>query len=651
MRRQTKLVFSTVTCVCLLAVFVSSSFASTGWSHIYRGGPNDSLLPYSVVQTSDGGFAMAVFANAVYVDNVGYVGHFTTQYELHLMKTDSSGNVQWNQTFKASDDPNSEFYQFSPGDTDYTLVQTADGGFAIAGSDGNHRYWLLKLDSSGELVWTHTYSQTDSIYNSNSLYSMVQTGDLGFALAGSTETSAGGRDYWLVKVDSNGNEQWGHAYNSGTYPNQAGGDFPRDDEARSVVQTSDGGYALAGQTTTYISLSSTYDSWLVKTDSLGNEQWDKKYVGPNSPGGEYQVGQTSDGGFALATSQVKSADDTDFLLIKTDSSGEVQWRKSYGDKYYDASCSVVQLSNGGYALGGTSTEVGKYGPISRDFALFRVDLAGNSLWTKAFNAQTDPSLSNVKSEDNAYSMTLTRDGSYAIVGSTQSYWDGSHVDIFLVKTESLEQNVAPSPSVSPSQSPISIGDVSGGVEVLPAGEQNAWTQVNDSSTLSQGSKIKTQESTGTLKLAGTTTLQMQPNTVVEVESQSGNNSTLLLHQGEFTADVKNMIFGSTLKVDMSQAVAEIKGTIFTVTETGTKSTLSVQEGTVAFTSKFDGETVSVTAGKNLTATSLGFESTAEKPESISSILITVIAVVIAVSITLGIAVFLKNKKNKLQKPH
>jgi hypothetical protein len=643
------MVFSTIACVCLLGVFVSASFASSGWSRIYRGGPNDALLPYSVVQSSDGGFAMAVFANVIYVDNVGFAGHFTTQYELYLMKTDASGNVQWNQTFKSSNDPNSEFYQFSPGDTDYTLVQTADGGFAIAGSDGNHRFWLLKVGSHGELLWTNSYSQTDGIYNSDSLYSMIQTSDLGFALVGSTETSAGGRDFWLVKVDSRGIEQWNQTYNSGTYPDPAGGDFPRDDEARSVVQTRDGGFAIVGQTTTYVSLSSTYDSWLVKTDSGGNEQWGKKFAGPNSPGGDYQVVQTSDGGFALAASQVKSAENTDFLIIKTDSSGEMQWRRTYGDKYYDASCSLVELSDGGYALGGTTTEVGKFGPISRDFGLFRVDSSGNLVWTKVFNAQIDPSVSDIKSEDNAYSMILARDGSYAIAGSTQSYWDGSHIDVFFVKTESLEQNIAPSPSVSPPQVPISVGDVSGQVKVLPAGQQDAWTQANDSSSLSQGSQIKTEENTGSLKLGGTTTLQMQPNTMVEVESQSGNNSTLLLHIGEFTADVKNMPSGSTLKVEMSQGVAEIKGTIFTVTETGTKSTLSVQEGTVAFTSKFDGETVNVSAGKTITATSLGFESTPETPESISPILIIAVVAVIAVVVILGIVAFLKTKKNKPQK--
>ncbi len=151
---------------------------------------------------------------------------------------------------------------------------------------------------------------------------MVQTSDNGFALAGSTETSEGGRDFRLVKTDFQGNEQWSHTYNSGSYANPSGGELPREDEAKSVVQTSDGGYALAGQTTTYSSLSSTYELWLVKTDSAGKEQWNQKYAGPNNPGLDYRVIQTSDGGFALTGSQLISSENTDFLLKKIDSSGE-----------------------------------------------------------------------------------------------------------------------------------------------------------------------------------------------------------------------------------------------------------------------------------------------------------------------------------------
>jgi len=590
---------------------------------------------------------MAVFANANYIDNVGYSGHFVGRYELYLIKIDSSGNVQWNQTFVQSKDPNSDFYYLTPSDGPYSLIQTGDEGYAIAGSTGNQVFWLLRLNSRGELLWSRTYvptSEADSAASFDHLYSMSQTKDEGFALVGSTEAftavTGGGRDFWLIKVDASGNEQWNQTYNSGTYPNPSGGAYPREDEAKSVIQTLDGGYVLAGETTTYTSLSSTYELFLVKTDSSGKEQWTKKYAGPNNPGLDYQVIQTSDGGFALACSQLISTENTDFRLIKTDSSGETQWSKTYGDKYYDAPCSMIQLVDGGYAIAGTTTESGQYGPVSRDFGLLRVDSLGNTLWTKTYNAKINATLGGIKSEDNAYSMAFTQDGSYAIVGTTTNYWEGSHQDVFFVKTESLEQPPQPTPSITQTPQPLSITNVSGSVNVLqPQQTEDAWTQANNNVSLSQGSKIKTEENTGTLKLAGTSNLQMQPNTLVEVETLSGNMVTLLLHEGEFTANVKGLPSGGSLKVDMSQAVAEITGTVFTATETGTESTLSVKEGSVTFTSKVDGRTVTVDAGQKITATAAGLASTLPEQGAPGSNTAIIAVAALAILISAGLAIF------------
>jgi hypothetical protein len=661
MKGYTLLFLSVIACLSSVLLFVSSTAASSGWSRIYQGGPLDAWFPFSVIQTSDGGYAMVVFANARYIDNVGYEGHFTTQYELYLIKMDASGNVQWKQTFTKSDDPNSQFYSVSPIDYPYTLVQTFDGGYAIAGQTGNHAFWLFKVNSQGTLLWSKTYgtaSEAEFESYSDSLYSMIQTKDGGFALAGSTEAftanQEGGRDFWLVKVDSEGTEQWNQGYNSGTYTDPSGDEYPRYDEAKSVIQTSDGGYVLSGQTTTYVSLSSTYETWMVKTDSLGKQQWTKTYSGPNDAGTEYRVIQTSDGGFALATSEVRDFDFTVIQLIRTDSSGEVQWRNTYGDnkdpdvtwyvnKYINAPCAVVQLNDGGFAVAGTMTEGIENGPISHNLGLLRVDSAGNMLWTKMYNARENLG---TLSEEWAYSMTRTSDGGYAIVGTTESSWDGSHVDAFFVKTESLEQPPEQSPPPQPQS--LDVSDVSGSVKVQSPEQGDTWTQANSNASLSQGSKIKTEENGGTLKLGNTTTLEIQPNTLIEVEALTGDSSTLLLQEGEFTADVTGLPSGGSLKVDMSQAVAEITGTVFTVTETGTESTLRVKEGSVAFTSKVDGETVTVAAGEKVTATAEGLGSTlTETGTSDTSTLI--IAVAVVVSVVLIIVAILGIKRRKLRK--
>jgi len=330
-------------------------------------------------------------------------------------------------------------------------------------------------------------------------------------------------------------------------------------------------------------------------------------------------------------------------LIKVDSFGNVQWRKTYGDRYIDVPCFVVQLGDSGFALGGTMTEAGTTGAIGTDLGIVRTDSAGNQMWAKVYNAKINETWG-WKSEEFAYSMCRTKDGAYVIAGTTTNSWDGSHVDIFFVKTESLEQPPEPSP---PPQS-LAVSGVSGSVKVQSLGQGDAWTQANDNASLSQGSKIKTEEEGGTVKLGNITTLEIQPNTLIEVEALTDDSSTLLLQEGEFTADVEGLSAGGSLKVDMSQAVAEITGTVFTVAETGTESTLSVKEGSVAFTSKVDGETVTVEAGQKVTATVEGLGSILT--ETGASGATTLIAVTVVVSVVLIIVAILGIKRKRLRKP-
>ncbi|MFA5363594.1 MAG: FecR family protein [Candidatus Bathyarchaeia archaeon] len=635
MKQHKFLLISMILCLLPAMFFVSVTSASAGWTQIYRGGVYDELIPLSVIQTSDGGYAMAVFADAKHIDNIGYAGHFTSQYELYLIKTDSSGNMQWNQTFTKSSDPSSELYSFWPGDVSWALIQTTDG-YVLGGTDANHNLCLIKTDSAGRFLWMKKYLQNEAGYSFSLMHSMIQTSDGGFLFAGSTETSNGAEDFLVVKADSQGNEKWSEVYNSGTYQDGSGNAVPRHDEATGVVQTSDGGYAIVGQTTTYVSLSGTYDTFLVKAGSSGAMEWTKIISGPNAAGAEYRVVQASDGGFVLATAQVVDSDDTAFVLVKTDSSGNERWRKIFGDDYYDAPCALIKLSNG-YAIGGTITYVEDDYPISRDLGLVRVDLSGNQQWVKLFNAKIDPE-TDIQSEEYAYSMILTRDGSYVVVGSTVNGWDGSHGDVFFVKTESLEQPPAES-------SPIVVSDVSGSVELqTPEQQTDSWTQVNDGDNITEGTRIRTQQSSGEITLTGVTIIDIQPNTLIDVESLTGDGTTLLLNEGEFTASVTGLPSGSTLQIDMSQAVAVITGTIFTVTETGTQSTLSVAEGSVVFTSKVNGETVTVTSGQTVVATSEGLNSHGDQTSTSDNWVYIVVVVIVAVVALAGVAFFVLKKR-------
>ena len=650
----------------LLATLLFSTLgsASTGWSQIYQSGPYDSLIPYSVIQTSDGGYAAAVFAYTKWMNYSGLSPRLEGQYELWLIKFDSTGNRQWIKKFTEIPDPSWPYYRLL-GDGPYTLVQTQDGGYAISGTAAGSVFLLMKLDMSGNLQWGKTYLPSpvaDSGYSFDHEYSMILTRDGGFALAGSTEAFSsvtnGGMDFWLLKLDSDGNEHWNQTYNCGTYTNPSGDVYPRNDEARSVIQTSDGGYAIAGQTASGSGLTTTYEMWLVKTDTSGGEQWNKLYEGSNMPGAEYRVIQTSDGGYALAGTEPKTSDESDvilfgdparnsdFYLIKTDSSGAVQWRNSYGDKYADFACSEVQLNDGGFAIAGSITENNK-GPVSRDLGLVRVDSSGNQLWSKLFNAKENATM-NTKSNEWAYSMCRTYDGGYAIAGNTVAGWDGSHVDVFLIKTETLEQPLAtpsstpiPSPSSSnPAStsvpSPLVVTSVSGTLEMLtPQQNNDAWTQVTNGAKLTEGTKIQTSKNSATLKFSQTTTLEMQPKTLIDIQNLEEKYTNFLLQSGEFTGEVATLPAGSSIDVEMSQAIATIKGTIFTVTENGTESRLSVQEGLVSFKSKADGRTVNVSAGQNATATPAGLTQTPSNQQTgqiPTSTLITAVIVVVVVAV-------------------
>jgi predicted secreted protein len=205
------------------------------WSQTYggTGGTNDDLA-YSLVETSDGGFALA---GGTYSFGAG-------DCDFWLVKTDANGNMEWNQT-----------YGGAAYDRAFTLVETSDGGLALAGNTGSfgagdYDFWLVKTDANGNMEWNCTYGGT----NGDSAHSLVETSDGGLALAGNTGSfGAGGDDFWLVKTDANGNMEWNQTYGGAAY-----------DNARSLVETSDGGLALAGYTQSISTRD--YDFGLVRTD-------------------------------------------------------------------------------------------------------------------------------------------------------------------------------------------------------------------------------------------------------------------------------------------------------------------------------------------------------------------------------------------------
>ncbi len=260
-----------------------------------------------------------------------------------------------------------------------SIIQTTDGGYAISGSaasnGGQDDFWLLKVDSLGNIQWNKTYGGPAE----ERAECILQTADGGYALAGNTADS-----FWLVKTDETGSMEWNKTYR-GTGSSSA----------HSLIQTRDGGFVLAGDT----NFVPTYGGviWLVKTDSLGNVQWNKTCGGS----GAQSVIQTIDGGYAVAG--YVGSGMPNFYLAKTDSYGDVEWSNNYGSADKDAAFSVVQCSDGGYAVGGSmwlrSNEVGF------NIAIIKTDSDGNINWTKYYDAGM------------GWSMIKTSDGGFAITGT------------------------------------------------------------------------------------------------------------------------------------------------------------------------------------------------------------------------------------------
>lgn len=337
-------------------ITTTSSASRVEWVRTFGGTKNESAA--SVVATSDGGYA--VFGYAQSAD--GDVTTNTTEgYDCWLLKFDANDALEWSNTYGGSlDDRGSE------------IIQTNDDGFAIVGYSksndedvsenfGFHDLWIVKLTATGLISWEKSlgYAGTDKAF------SIIQTTDGGFFIAGVLDVTASGGagnsravqhaggDYWAVKLDASGNIQWTKYF---------GGNFT--EEPNDIIETADGGFIIVGASDSVdIDITNNkgqYDYWIVKINALGTLVWEKSFGGTGVDEA-HSIVATNDGNYYIL-GETRSDDvdvsnhigDADLWLIQIDTNGNLLSEKTFGGSHFDVGRSIKKTTDGGFLFVGST---------------------------------------------------------------------------------------------------------------------------------------------------------------------------------------------------------------------------------------------------------------------------------------------------------
>ena len=351
------------------------------WNSTYGGRYTDGA--WCLQETKDGG--------NILVGNSASRGEGS---DLLLIRTDKLGKCIWSQIWGGSGE-----------DVGYFVQETKDGGFIVTGSTksfamGEELLWLIKTNGNGSLIWDKTFGGFVSSSGDGG-WSVDETEDAGFITAGYTQSLGSGRkDLWLLKTDAQGNKIWDKTF---------GG--REDDVGMSVLQSRDGGYIVAGRTASFGKGGD--DIWLLKTDSRGEEQWNRTFGGKQDDA-SFQVVELADG--YVVVGRTESGSGKKIILIKVDPNGQKLWEKTYKG----SSASSLQSTNdGGYIIAGRIDNK----KTGRDALIIKTDSTGREEWSMILGGSCD---------DIGTYVIQSRDGSYTMAGITSSYGQGRE-DAWLVK--------------------------------------------------------------------------------------------------------------------------------------------------------------------------------------------------------------------------
>jgi len=388
------------------------------WSRTAGGPYGDGA--WSAAITRDGGCIVA-----------GYSSSRGMGSDLWLIKLDSAGDDQWNRMFGGTGE-----------DLGYFVLETEDGGYIVTGTTssygiGEERLWLLKTDSNGSRIWESTFGGFVSSSGDGG-WSVDQTDDGGFIVAGYTRSfGSSSKDLWLVKTDPLGNGQWQKTYGGA-----------KDDVGMSVSATSDGGYIVAGRTASYGAGGD--DIWLLKTDSYGKLEWNRTYGGKKDEVA-FQVAELKDGYVLVGRTESGRLPGKRAFLMKVDRSGKILWDRVYADN--SAGIGLCRASDRGFIIAGRIESE----TAGRDALLIKADTVGEEVWSMSLGGS---------GEETATAVMESGNGSYILAGMASSCPFCAE-DIWLAKlqpaalTENSSENLSVTWPEDRSLSIVPIHEVTG----------------------------------------------------------------------------------------------------------------------------------------------------------------------------------------------
>ncbi|OPL19327.1 MAG: hypothetical protein AVO35_11315 [Candidatus Aegiribacteria sp. MLS_C] len=364
----------------------------TLWTETFGGSLEEHC--YDCVLTSDGGFAMVGFTSSA---GAG-------EDDVWLVRTDSSGNMLWQQTYGGTSD-----------DRGYSLAQTSDGGFILGGwtfsfGAGMADIWLIKTDGNGNLEWDREFGTTSGFER---CYPVIQTSDGSYVIAGETDNNGTTySDIWLLKTDGDGDILWDSTFGGA-----------RDDFGLDVIEMDSGDYAVAGWTC-YVN--GTCDLKLFTTDQNG-VLVDESLIGGAGTDQCRALTQLPDGDLMVVGETNSTASGLfDAWLVRADQECNLVWENTYGsDGQDDFGNDICILSDGNVAVCGLTKPSGG---INEDLWLFLTDTAGSQQWHTTFGGS---------GSETGEAIVETDDGGVAVAGCTGSFGAGS-TDFWLLRTEGFQ---------------------------------------------------------------------------------------------------------------------------------------------------------------------------------------------------------------------